>query len=294
MQTISVLVPTLAVANRAAPIRRALASIRNQRGVRAVPIVVVNGPDRDPALVRELKADATLRVLELPEASIPAAFAAGRAAVDTATFSALDDDDVLLPDALQGRSAALEQTPHLEAVVSNGFRRDARGDTVHVTDTEAVRRRPLEALLRANWLLPGSWLCRTEALPPSFFAAMPRYLECTYLAVRLASGGRMLFLDEPTVAWYTDNPESASKSPGFQLGEVAGLREILKLSLPSDFRAGMERKVAEAAHSLASRRLSEGKRTEAWRWHLASLRERGGLRYLFYTRHLLLPRKRAG
>jgi len=52
--TVNVIMPTLARSARAPLLRRALASVAGQAGVRAVPIVVLNGAERDPGLVAEL------------------------------------------------------------------------------------------------------------------------------------------------------------------------------------------------------------------------------------------------
>lgn len=295
-RAITVIFPTLARAERAEKLRSAIRSVLDQEGVRAVPLVVINGTGRDPDLVRELVADRRIRVLTIEESGIPAAFLAGRAAVDTPYYSGLDDDDLLLPGALALRIGALQGRPEMDAVVTNGYRRDKLGDTLHVTDPAQVQRDPLRSLLVRNWLLPGSWLGRTDRIGLDVFVDMPRYLECTYLALRLASTGRMFFLNHPTVVWHTHDPSSASKSWEFQLGVVSALRRILTLELPPYLRAGIRRKIAGACHSLANRYRRKGNWDEAWRWHLRSLREPGGWRYIPFSRHLLfdLARGRGG
>jgi glycosyltransferase involved in cell wall biosynthesis len=293
-KSITVILPTLARAERREKLHRALASVLAQEGVRAIPLVVVNGAERDPDLVRELLADRRIRVLTIDDTGIPAAFTAGYAAVDTRYVSGLDDDDLLLPGALARRLAVLERRPDLDSVVTNGYRREDGGDSLHVTDAAQVQRDPLRSLLVANWLLPGSWLARTDRIGADVFRDMPRYLECTYLALRLASTGRMLFLEDPTVVWHTDHAGSASKSREFQLGEEAGLRRILTLDLSPDLRAGIHRKIAGACHGVAGRHLRDGNRREAWRWHLRSLRAPGGWRYFLFTRHLFFGPARNG
>lgn len=296
MRSVTVIFPTLARADRAPRLRRALDSVLAQEGVRAVPLVVINGDEQDPGLVRELSRDSRLRVTSVAERGIPQALRAGRELVDTPWFSRLDDDDVMLPGALALRVATLTARPGLDAVVTNGYRRDATGDTLNVTDAARVQRDPLRALLEGNWLLPGSWLCRTAAIGPEIFGDAPHSLECTYLAVRLASSGRMVFLEQPTVAWHTDVPGSESKTLAWHLGEADALARILELDLPEDFCDGIRRKIAEACHSVAGRYVAEGNFREAWRWHTRSLRTRGGWRYLLYTRRVLaaLARGRPG
>ena len=295
MQAVTVIFPTLARQDRAPFLQRAIASVLAQEGVRAVPLVVINGDERDPGLVRQLTADPRLRITSVPERGIPEALQAGRDLVDTPWFSRLDDDDVMLPGALALRVATLEAQPGLDAVVTNGYRRDSAGDTLHVIDATAVQRDPLGALLTSNWLLPGSWLCRTASIGSDVFRDAPHSLECTYLAVRLASRGRMVFLEQPTVVWHTDIPASESKSREWHLGEADALTRILELELPEDFRKGIRGKIAPACHSAASRFIAEGSPSEAWRWHIRSLKEPGGWRYLLYTRYVLtaLARRRS-
>jgi hypothetical protein len=295
VQSVTVIFPTLARRDRAQSLRRAIASVLSQEGIRAVPLVVVNGAERDPELMRELIADPRLRVTSVAERGIPEALVAGLALVDTPWFSRLDDDDLILPGALALRVATLEARPDLDAVVTNGYRRDAAGETLHVTDAAAVQRDPLRALLTGNWLLPGSWLCRTAKVGPETFRDAPHWLECTYLAVQLASSGRMVFLEQPTVVWHTDVAGSESKSREWQLGEAGALARILELDLPEDFRDGIRRKISHACHSTAGQYMTEGNPAEAWRWHVRSLKERGGWRYLLYSRRVLsaLARRRS-
>ncbi len=287
MRTVTVLVPTLARKERADGIRAALESVLTQEGVRGMPLVIVNGAEWDASLVRELTADPRLRVITIDEPGIPAALTAGRKLVETPWFSELDDDDVMMPGALALRLDALEAHPELDAVVTNGYRRGATAEALSMTDISAVRRDPLTALLSCNWLLPGSWLCRTDRVGVEVFRDMPRFLECTYLAARLASTGRLLLVDQPTVIWHTDIPDSESKSRDFHFGEVAALNRILDLELPEHFRAGIRRKRAEASHSIANRLITEGNPGEAWRWHLRSLTDPSGWRYLLFTRRVI-------
>jgi glycosyltransferase involved in cell wall biosynthesis len=287
VQEVTIIIPTLALAEREASLYGALESVLGQEKVRATPVVSINGTGRDPRLLARLRADPRIRVVEQDETGIPGALRAGREVVETAWFGTLDDDDFLLPGALLTRVRALTEHPECDTVVTNGYRRDATGDVMHVTDPDRVRRDPLGHLLETNWLLPGSWLSRASALGPQVFAEMPRFLECTYLAIRIALTRRLLFLDEPTVVWHAGRPGSQSWSRPHRLGQADALRPILDLPLPAAFRAGILRKFTEACHAVADLHLQERDLGEAWRWHLRSLRGSGGWRYLFYTRRLL-------
>jgi hypothetical protein len=214
----------------------------------------------------------------------------GRAHVDTPLFTALDDDDVLLPTALQVRAKALAEHVDCVAVVTNGWRRDAREDTLHVRSFDHVRGDPLRSVLNFNWLLPGAWLARTDAVQQEVFEKMPRYLECTYLAVRFATTHRTCFVNEPTVAWSVDTPRSLSKSREYVVGIEGALRRILELDLPGDVRRGFKKKLASAQHNAACLHLQEGDRQAAWGTHLRSLRGPEPWRFLSLTPRLLLAR----
>jgi glycosyltransferase involved in cell wall biosynthesis len=279
--------PTRGLRERRALLDCALASVLDQDGVRAVPLMVINGPDRDPELTRELRNDRRMRVTVLDDANLPAALLTGRGMVDTPWFAELDDDDLLLPGALARRVQALESRPDCDAAVTNGVKRDATGDTLSIPDMSAVRNDPLRALSQRNWLLPGSYLCRTETVGPELFEGMPRYLECTYLAIRLANDYRLHFLDCLTVVWHTDTPRSESKSREYVLGQVAATRRLLELGLPSDVQARLRRLASNASHNIARLHLRERNLGEAWRWHVRTLRQADGWRYIGFTRRLV-------
>ena len=121
---IPVLIATLASAERAPYLHRALASLDNQETVRAHPVVVVNGDVADPALVRDVAARTGVTLIRRAEPSLPGALAAGRRVVTTGYFAQLDDDDELLPDALARRVARMEEPDRPDAVISNGIIRN--------------------------------------------------------------------------------------------------------------------------------------------------------------------------
>jgi glycosyltransferase involved in cell wall biosynthesis len=291
-RAVSVIVPTRALAGRAAVVRRSITSLLAQQDVTVAPIVVINGPDGDDALVRELHSDPRLRVVTLASADLPAALRAGREHVRTPFFAELDDDDELMPDALARRVAILESDASCDVVITNGYRQDRTTQCLHVEDAAAVIRDPLRALARQNWLLPGSWLCRTDRVGAALFDGMPRYLECTYLGLCFAMQYRMRFLDEPTVSWHMDSPLSVSASGDYVLGQVPALERILELDLPADVRQRYREELARACHGIARHYRAAGALRKSWDWHLRSLREPGGWRHIGFTRRLLRPRPR--
>lgn len=282
-----VIVPSEARRERAPLLREAVASILAQEGVEAHPIVIVNGAVTDPGLRAELERDPRITVRVSPEANLPRAIRLGRELVSTEWFGELDDDDLLLPGALAARIALLKAQPDTDVVVTNGYRQEPGGRVLQVPDPASLRADPLRAMLDSNWLLPGSWLARTARVGAELFDAMPKYLECTYLGLRFASGYRMHFLETPTVVWRTDTPSSMSKSRDFALGQVAALYRLLELALPQSIRARLEQHLTHALHDRAEIHLRGGATRAAWHDHLSSLRRPGGWRYLGFTAALI-------
>lgn len=284
---VAVIMPTRALAMRAPLIRRALMSVLSQEGVTATPIVIVNGPDGDPTLIRELEADSRVRLSRVKAPGIPGALRAGRALVNTEWFSALDDDDIYLPGALATRIKALRTSPSCETVVTNGLRRNTDEDEIHIADIAAVEQDPLNALTRGNWLLPGAWLCRSASVGEWLFDEMPQSLECTYLAIQFALRGRLCFVEQPTIAWYTNTPDSESKSDSYIFGQEAALERILEMQLPNELRQQMRRRITGVRHRIAELYLREDRLARSLRWHLRSLAGRGGWRYASFSLKLL-------
>ena len=287
-RAITVIVPTRGLRARAAFLRHAVDSVLSQDGVRCVPLVVINGPDCDPAVARALRADRRVRVLVREPADLPAALRAGREAVDTPWFASLDDDDRLLRGAMALRVAALERAPSLDVVVTNGYRRERGRCALNLPRGSAaeVNADPLRALLRRNWLLPGSWLCRSDAVGTGPFVGMPRFLECTWLALRFASEHRLRWLDAPTVVYRVGSPAAESLSTAYLTGQVDALRRLIELPLPADVRRALRRRVARAYHDAALEMLRAGALADAWRLHGRSVVEPGGWHFLPFTRHL--------
>ncbi|MEO8444193.1 MAG: glycosyltransferase [Gammaproteobacteria bacterium] len=289
---IPVLVPTLATTERRDYLLRALDSILGQRGCRGLPVVIVNGDQSDAGVVAVLERMPVVRVLRLPAAHMGAALAAGRRALDAEVFAELDDDDELLPDALATRLARLRATGGLDVVVSNSLLRGPAGERESIPRIAAVEREPLVALMDRNWLIPGAALFRTAAIPADWFAAMPRYLEWTSLALRLCQWRRLAFLPEPTVIHHEGHEFSVEASVAARLGSPAAFDELLAVDMPPAIRRRLHRKRTSALHTAAEACRAGGNLGGAWRAHLASLVSVSGWRFLPYTRYLLKGRPR--
>jgi hypothetical protein len=226
-------------------------------------------------------------MIDLPEGSLPAALRVGHALVDTPCFTVLDDDDELLPDALYLRVGALSEDKRAGAIVTNGFVEIGGSRTLNIDDFSGFETNPLAAFVRRHWLPPCAGLFRTEVVGPAFFERIPAYLEWTYLAVRIALHCRIRFVARPTFVYHADTPGSLSKSRSYILAQPAGLMRVLELDLPADIRAHFETALTKAHHEISVMELGEGRRREAWRWHVRSLVGRRGWQHALYTRRLI-------
>ena len=285
---VSIIMPTMATRERADSLVRAIETVVAQKGVRGVPLVVVNGRVGAPDLLTHLHRRPDIRLVILEEANLPRALQAGRQRVQTPYFAVLDDDDELLPNALEIRLAALEAGPPADVVVTNGVLAGRGRAELNIADFREVEADPLRRLLAQHWLPPCAGLFRTAAVTTAFFDGMPRYREWTYLALRMALGLRIRFAAQPTFVYRTDTPGSLSKSRPYCLAGPAAIRRMLELDLPADVRAILRVRLAGDLHSAAVCELDAGRYGAAWGWHLRSLVQPSGWRYLPFARNLLL------
>jgi glycosyltransferase involved in cell wall biosynthesis len=290
MQTapaVSVIIPTLGLRERATSLRAAICSALEQAGVSTTVIVVLNGSKRDPKVERELRDNVRITLVVRDEGGIPAALAAGRAAVQTPWFATLDDDDLYLPNALLLRVRSLEKRPECAAAFTNGYIRTGMNDVLHVKGNRRIGDDPARAMLDGNWCLPGSWLCRSAMVGAEVFEDMPNHLECTYFALRVATEHPIAWIDAPTVIYNEGSPSADSQTRAFVLGQVRALRRIIQLDLPADVRHAYRMRIASAYHSAAEHERKSGALLAACRWHIGSLLQPAGWRYASFTRHLV-------
>lgn len=151
---------------------------------------------------------------------------------------------------------------------------------------EGAQRDPLLALSRANWLASCGGMFRSRSVTTAYFERGAQYFEWTVLAYRLASVLRPAFLSDVTFR-VNDTAGSMSKTNGQHNAEVAALRSVLTLQLPTAVRRSVREKLGRASHAHSSASLDRGEISAAWRHHLASLTEPGGWKYVLYTRKLL-------
>lgn len=286
LPSISVIIPTTCERARWASLNGAIAGVLAQDGVAVEVIVVVNGNRYDPDCYDALKRKEGVTVLYRSIGSAPLAQTAGRAAVRTSFFAFLDDDDDYLPGALATRVAPLLADPALDFVVTNGYRARGGIDERAIGNGGAIVADPLGALCGQNWMASCAGLFRTSTVTADYFSDPAPYMEWTYLAFRLTIRLRMRWIDQPTYR-INDSLVSLSKSEVYLRSELEILQRILSLPLPTPVRRAVRRKIGGASHAFAERARVQGRFAEALRFHLGSLAQPGGWRYLLYSRKLV-------
>lgn len=291
--TISVIVRTLATGQRRVLLERALASILENQDDLARPIVVVNGGRYDERLLARLRARRDIDVLYREEAGVNAALIAGRRRSSTPYFATLDDDDELLPGSLPARLEHLERTD-ADLVVTNGYYDDGQAPArLQYQEFQRFARDPLRSGLEEAWLQSINALYRSDRLAAGDMEGMPRILEWTWLALKLARDRKIAFLDRPTYRLNRRESDSLSFSDEFSMRAPAALRAVLSLDLPIDVKRVLRQRLSASLHNASVLALSSGDYRRAWRSHIASLSVGSGWRWLLYTRRLL-PRPGSG
>jgi glycosyltransferase involved in cell wall biosynthesis len=283
---ISVIIPTTCEEGRWASLQRAIASVGTQQGVEVRMIVVVNGDRVAPHCLSQLRAMPNMTVLNQALGSAPLAQRLGRQAVQTEYFCFLDDDDEYLPGGLWHRVQPMLADASLAFTASNGYRALDGRDRLAVQRSSAIATGPLEALCDENWLSSCGGLYRSAAVGADYFDNPAPFYEWTYLAYKLARALPMAWVDAPTFR-INDTPSSLSKSGAFRASEAQVLERILALGLPETAARPLRLKIGRTYHGLASESIDQGRPGPAWRYHIKSLRQPGGWRYLLYTRKLL-------
>ena len=130
-------------------------------------------------------------------------------------------------------------------------------------------------------------LFRSSRIGVDFFQDAPAYFEWTYLAFKLCLTKRIIFTDLPGHVMH-DTDSSASKSDNYRLAEASVIQHILRLTLPDDIRSDPARKTWRSTCTKFPITIECARQYgAAWHFHLKSLLQRGGTRYLPYTRKLL-------
>lgn len=286
-RSVTVVIPSTAIPERFELLLRAIRSVVEQRGVSAIPLVVLNGAQYTAAAEQALRRDPDIQVVARTERDLPSALRHGRELVQTPWFTTLDDDDILMADALATRLTVLQSNPALDIVATNGLVRQDGRDILNIPASLQIGNDPLRALEHHNWFLPGCWLARSDRVRPELFDGMPRYRECTFLALKMASQYKLQWIDTPTVIRFVDSPLAESRTREYVLGQVEAQKGLAALPLPPYLQRSLRWRMAAALHESADRLWSEGDVHGAWNLHLESLRAYRGLRFLPFTLRLV-------
>lgn len=212
---VSIVIRTRGNVARREQLERALASVLSQRSVRARAIVVVNGPSFSRELVSQLQAEPRCTVHVDPSADKCAATRIGRALVRDPYFGYLDDDDELLPGALEMRARHLETDPEIDCIATNGEYETRGGVRPVLPNPEAFRAGLCRAILnQRTWLAAGGALFRAATIGERYFSDLPPHREWTLIGFRIASERNVRFVDETTYRIH-DTAVSESKKPTY-------------------------------------------------------------------------------
>lgn len=285
LQAVTVIMPTLARGGRALRMQRAVSSILAQSNVDARVLVVVNGTEYDQGLVERITQLDGVSVTSIPEPHQGEAIRHGRNLITTPFFAELDDDDVLLPGTL-ARAVARLRDSDAAAAVSNGWIEGCGNRRALIDDVAATAADPLAALEQISWLASGGAVFRTDRVEQELFDGLPRYLEWTCLALRLARSYPLEFLDDFGFVHFEGYPDSVWQSPECVLGRPAAIRQLLAGDMPQPLREVFTRRLRAAYNAAAIQERSRGRLAAAWRWHWQCLMS-GGWRFLPFTRQLL-------
>lgn len=287
--SVTVIVCTMAEPERRALLLRALDSARAASAQPVQFAVVVNGPRRDPEVVQALQAMADVMLVSLPHASLPAACLAGRQAVKTPFYCFLDDDDELLPGAVDLRLVPLLADPAVDLVTSNGYEVINGCDVLNYSRLGRVAAAPWHEIFQENWLASCSAMFRTASVGSDYFEDSMPYAEWTWLAFQLAQKGKTVaVVDQPTFRVH-NTPGSASKSQRHGQALATLHQKMLDSAPPPDIERLVRQRIGAHLHTQAEKLWRSGQLRAAWAAHLRSLASPGGLRYLLFSRHLLLP-----
>lgn len=286
---LTVIIPTLADTARSGSLMLAIESVAQQKDFPIEILVVVNGSRFDSALVSHLESRSDLKVVKLAKPSLSHAIHQGRSIVSTPFFSFLDDDDQYLPDSIRKRLTELHDNPTCTMVASSGFRQSGGRRTASAGNLSRALGDPYTELVANNWMTSCGAIFRTSLVPADIFKNIPSHYEWTYLAYKILPLGPFCIVDEPCYI-INDTPGSLSKTSAYAEAPVKVFREILKLRLPLNARLSVMRRLCMAEHDLSTNALLNGFRAKAIKHHIKSLLLPSGLKYLSFSRHLLLAK----
>ena len=283
----TVVVATAGTESRSRSLIQAIESLQAQKPRRPEILVIFNGPGVVSGLVDEVSRMDGVVIRKLEQPGLPNALNFGRRCIDTEYFGFLDDDDVYLPDALAVRCKVLDEREDVDVVATNGMLNTQSDSSRLLPAGLDVENDPFGTLFRQNWLASCGGLYRTSTVDESYFPVYAKYFEWTMTAFLLAMDRKSTFVDESTFV-VNETAGSLSASDEYVEAYPAILRRMLEFPVDANVRSLISERLSRALHTASVRNRDRGLRRAAWRYHIDSLRCRGGLRYLAYTRKLLV------
>ena len=282
----SVIIATAGDSRRADSLTNAIKSIELQEGASAEVIVVFNGPNVDENLFTSVSSRESVRVERLAEPSLPQALNYGRSCVSADYFSFLDDDDEYLPDALSKRGAILESHPEVDVVASNGYVKSCESKELLFAESLDLSSDSMKKLFDKNWLTSCGGLYRTSSVDDSYFRIDAKYFEWTMTAFLLSFDKSVVWLNEPTFV-INKLEESLSTSIHYVEAYPKILEKMLGFTVSNDISIIIRNRLSKGFHSASEECVKRGLYSKAWKYHLKSMIESGGIKYLPYTRKLI-------
>lgn len=287
--TVSVIVRTAGDSARREVFKRALKSIQLQTGAKIETIVVFNGDCIDMSMVRWAQRQARTRCIILDGVDKAGATLLGRALVRTEFFAYLDDDDELLPGAIEYRVAKLTADPSLDCIATNGNYITENGTRRVFEETDSYRTLGLgESLLRAkNWLTSCGGLFRSSTVKTRYFKDLPAHREWTVIAYRISCDLNCVFDDENTYSVYsTEN--SQSKRETYIDTAIDSLGHMLAYARDPKHAGRLRRRQSDVHRAICSHYRVRRDFSRAWRAFWRALSSSGGWRHLPYSVLLLM------
>jgi len=269
-------------------LKRACESVRTMAGAHVYSILVVaNGHRVSQAVLDWLATRADTQVVRLQSGSHALARRVGAEMATGEFLGFLDDDDELLPGTLDGKLDYFRAHPDVDVLVTDGLLVSGQS-TRKIFPPKAERCDDfVETMMQVGWSA-CSFTLRREQIDLAVFDTELRHLEWTLMALKLARHHKVGFLDEPAYRYYSDTPDSLSKSAAHAVTAPEIWRRLLDEYAGTRYEAAMRRRHGIECHNASWEHARQGNLREAWRLHLRSLAAPGGLRsYLTYSRKLL-------
>jgi glycosyltransferase involved in cell wall biosynthesis len=285
---VTVVIPTY---NRAALVRRAIASVRRQTARQLCDIVVVDdGSTDDTARVLQSHGN-EIQYLYQQNAGVSAARNAALRETVNEFVAFLDSDDEWAPDKIERQLAMLQKYPAAILVAAHGARRTAAGQTWSPALAPVPYGQPVDLaphLFNGLFLLTSGVMVRSRYLPRCGpFCTNLRMCEDYLLWLQLACRGPAIALRETLVTCGWNAPASlADDLPQVQEAQVraryharrqlpvrpdcmaawrGGLSRLLAMQRDEAYRAG---KCALAARLGFRSLMIEPRRRRLWEWGL--------------------------